>query len=71
MAINRTALWIVLVGCALVGAVYGTLREHRSRTSPHRAIERYLVAALTGAGAGMVVATLVLFAEAALARLLP
>jgi hypothetical protein len=66
--VDRTWLWILLAGCSLAGAVRWVAAERRGGAGRPRA-ERFTVAALTGVGAGMAVATLVLLAAAVVARL--
>lgn len=67
MRVDQTVLWILLALCSLTGAGYVLARE-RPRPDRPRAEQRVLTA-LTGVGAGMAVAGLVLFAAALAARL--
>jgi len=71
MVVHRTPLWALIGICSVVGAVrfvVGERRSDRVASSIPRA-ERYVTAALTGVGAGMAVATLILFAAALIVRL--
>ena len=60
MRVDETALWILLAVCSVAGAGYAVARE--------RGADWVVVTALTGAGVGMAVAALVLFAAARIAR---
>jgi len=73
MVVHRTALWLLLAACSIVGGLYALLAEHRAsgRDFSRQAIERYIVGVLTGVGAGMGVATLLLLAAAIIVRLSP
>jgi len=69
MTVHNTPLWVLLIGCSLVGAIASLRAELRSMDRRLPAVERYVVAALTGVGWGMCAATLVFFAAALIVRL--
>jgi hypothetical protein len=66
--VERTWLWILLAACALAGGIRWVAAERRGGDAARPRAERFTVAALTGVGAGMAVASLVLLAAAAVKR---
>jgi len=69
VTVHNTPVWLLLIGCSLVGAIASLRAELRSMDRRLPAVERYVVAALSGVGWGMCAATLVFFAAALIVRL--
>jgi hypothetical protein len=67
--VDRTALWILLAASSLVGGVRWVVAERRAPDPARPRAERFTVAALTGVGAGMAVAGVVLLLTAVAERL--
>jgi len=66
MAVQRTALWILMGACSLV-AVAISIRRKRSAGCPESAVRRvggYLSAIMDGLGIGLSAALLILLASA-------
>jgi hypothetical protein len=78
LAVDRTALWVLLAVCSAAGIAHFVRTELRlvwrerhdgSRTAPIELAGRVVVALLTGLGYGMAGATLILFGAALIARI--
>jgi hypothetical protein len=80
VVVHRTALWVLIVACSMLGVVYavvtGLRREyyatHRSwHEAPWRALKHCADAALTGMGLGLAAATVIFVVAAVVALITP